>query len=61
MQAKAMITSEASCFAYFLALFLPVTNRGVFPGQSFELLVHLLVEVLSEEVGPETIERVHFL
>ena len=46
---------------YWKAFISPVTNQGIFPGQSFELLVHLLVEVLSEEVGPEPIERVHFL
>lgn len=38
-----------------------VSNGCVLPGQSLEFLIHLFVEVLSQEVGPKSVHRVHFL
>lgn len=39
----------------------PVAFFGILQSQLLELLIHLLVEVISEEEGPEAEESVHLL
>lgn len=40
---------------------LPVSLLPILHSQLLELLIHFLVEVISEEEGPEPEERVHLL
>lgn len=40
---------------------LPVVFFGIFHRKLFELLVHLPVEVIPQEEGPESEQRVHLL
>ena len=39
----------------------PVAFFGILQSQLLELLIHLFVEVISEEEGPEAEESVHLL
>ena len=48
-------------FGHLPQPFLPVSSLGIFHSQSFEFLVHGLVEALPQEEGPEAKHGVHLL
>jgi hypothetical protein len=45
----------------YIGIKIPVSGSGILDSERLELLVHLLVEVLAQEEGPETEHGVHLL